>query len=804
MASLNVMKLLESCKVLSDHSILLLADCPCHNKIDGEQTLDILVDGPEPVLRCRKCGMSYCAPSFMMARLGMPDQEVAERLCQAGYSRGEANNAVYRAIKYLRFTRSFDSARADYREKQRSGEAKHASFGDWGLMSGNDINYHFFAKASSRLNPKIGYNMLLLRDENGIPSSGMIYTTGGSLIGEVKIPMPSGNVSFVAERWTDFVSWSRKIIAVPNTMLAAQVSKASVKPDGSFSDPVGVVFTSSGEASYFSRLKPQILVLAGQFESVYQTTPLHGKFSPAHVCRLPGDTSNGFGISGALEEELARMRPRLLSQDIISMLLESKKTSVKDFCNAISQCSNASSFFRNELVEAYSVATGSDKKTVGETVASVTSSIGHFSIARRTFKVHQGAYCEMGSDLSINPVSNFWVSVNYAAIGERDNIEYNVTLYMDDQSQDFFVDHDTFQSYQKLMSKIVTVAMTSGMPHPMWVSKRCIFEVMPSIIRGLSGKKIPSVKKFKSGFDGSEFVTGEWRVSRNGIIAEKTELGGSQPAIDNPDLSNLSAYRKSAKIHISELCNTLYGASLVACAFELICKLSTGKSCHLAAPKNVVNGLAKLLGIRVQEVPEKTGMIQAIGRVLSKYVTRTHECTISVAGPNGVRKEWYLNLDADTPTEGCGPSFSVLPFLWELVLSGGVEKARKKLDSIIGDRDRISKLRTAQYNLSYGGSRLEEFARLLVKDRRFKDHVLFCDGETKIFSSAFPALSSAGHKFNKSGIISEIKSGHPSARYPVEDPETRKVCLTINNPNIFTQKKDPEEKWKNRSISLTQ
>lgn len=733
----------------------------------------------------------------------MTYQQASDYLCQAGYSRRESDLLVARGAKHLRFMSAFDKARSAYKDHQMAGDNRSINYGDWGLMSGAEINLFFFNRTSSRLNPQTLYHFLLLRDENGVPSAGMIYTSSGSLIGEVRMLTPSGNVMFVAERWTDFVSWNKKLFVVPNTMLASQIARASVSLDGSFVDPVAVIFSSNGEARYFSRSAPRVVVVAGQYESVYPATPMHGKSTPVSVYRLPGDTTNGFGFTQNLEIELGRIQPKSLANDIVSMMSESGKISVSDLCVIINQCSNASGHFRNELVESYSLATGADKSQVVEDVSTAAAGVGHFIIAKKTFKIHQGQYCELCSNLSLDPVSNFWVSINHIAYRNENDIEYNITLYVDGKSCTQFVDHKTFSSPTELLKKLNAMAITSNMTMPVWFSQKYIFALFPQIIKGLAPKRIHSVKKGIIGFCDGRFTTDTWICDSTGIAVRKTELGELPFALEHPDLEDLREYRKKSEEQIKALCSTAYGASVLAGSIKILEAMKSGKSANMVVPQNILDGISNLLGLPKLDELLQTRMLQVVDRVMNRQKLGYHRATISVIDPHQKYNRAFIKMYDDVQTEVMNVQTKLFPYLTEMVLAGSAQKSDKRIEKILSVGPLISEYRVARSRYTAAERKLEEFAELVSGIAEFRQHISIDDDRTLVRVSVFSAMASRGHKFTKGQIAAELKSKYPSAVYPWRKRGGDPTCIMVPNPNIFTTKHHKYKEWMTRNISLT-
>lgn len=801
MLSLNVTKLLTSCKVLSDQSILLSSSCPCHNKIIESDNLDILIDGPEPILRCTSCGISYCVTSFMIRQLKMTPNEAIQNLFSAGYSHKESNELVDRAIKYLRFLGAFDAARITYRDRNGAADKRVKNFGDWGSMSGGTINNFFFKRSTSKLNANMMYHFLLLRDENGIPSKGKIFTTQGSLIGEVKIPIPSGQVSILSERWTDYVSWTGKLIICQNQLLASSVSKAMVAPDGSFNVPVGIIYDSNGEAVYFSRLKPQIMAIAGECESTYPISVMHGRNSPVTVYRFGGDNLNGFGITQTLDQELSRLTPRSITQDIVMLMKQFNQYSIKDFCNLIKSVSNSSDYFKNELIESYCLTSGNDKKYVVENISNVGSSLGHFKILKKVFKIHNGRYCEWMDDLSFSPVSNFWLALNYITFSDDKDIEYNVSLYIDDKFQTFFVSSKDLHHSNRLMDKLISMAAVNGMNHPIWTSVKYVFDAMPKIICGLGNNKLPSFRKKTFGFGGGYFASTSWKCDHLGVSIQENEVGETPFDLNEPqDLDSIRPDSQSVKDCVRDLCSSEYGAAVFCGALNIVRSMRLNNCAHLVAPRNICDGIAKVIGVPEIERLVKTKMIQYVGKSLSSRVLSSYSATLTCINPEVSYPNNFIKFYKEVDTHHLNNVTPLLMFLCNLVYIKQDRQVNAQIEQILGSVDPITNFR--RMNLYYVNKKnnLNEFCECLINNEAFKKFVNFKEDKTIIGVSVFRALKDSGYKFNKQDIVQSLRGIYPTMEYPVQLSITRNTCIALSNPNIFTEKN--RQKCTKRMISI--
>lgn len=712
----------------------------------------------------------------MVSRLKMGDQEAVDHLCMAGHSRREAAFLVYRAMRYTRFLGSFDQARIEYKERRGFDDSRVRRFGDWGRMSGAEINKFFFERTSSKLNPRTLYEFLLLRDENGIPSRGMVYTSVGSLVGEVSLPVPGGNISLVAERWTDYVSWTSGLVLAQNTKLASFAAKSSVTPDGSFRKPVAVVFGSEGEAAFFSSRVPSISLVAGETEPVYQAAPLHGRSTPVLVYRFPGDASSGYGVSGAFEDEIGRITPKILTQDIIDSASASTPLSPSDLCDLVSKCPNSSDHFRNDLVERFGVATGSDKSSLGAIAANAGSGVGHFSIAKKIFKIHQGRYCEMPGDLSVVPVSNFWVSVNYATYSDDGDIEYNITLHAGNRSSSAFVDHRTFMSPRRLMDKLASMSVIGGMEHPIWTSKKYIFDVFPQIVRGLAPAKIRSVKKEVAGFYGGCLTASKWRCGTNGILVQDFEIGGADERLDHPDLSDLGAYRTLALSELSRICGSRRGAYAVAVALSLVEAGKAGSKMNFVVPQYSLDDIASVLGAQKTEKISSARTIQVSSRPMTPAETR--KSMWSVSPDPGLR-----DLPEEPPAS---PSAPLLPFLCEAVFCR--ERGADHGFGWLGVPAEASlNLLEAAREIKGGAGSARSFFRSLRSMPDVSLHVKPDVGDTRIFVSAFDALKDAGYRFSRQRVIAEILEDYPGSEYPAVCHTARRTYIRLKGVDLLNQ-----------------
>lgn len=805
MSSVNLIKLLSSCNILQSGTIVPAVECPCHNKIDNEESLEILTSGPEPILRCFKCGNSYCATSYMMGVLRLKTDEVLNNLLQCGFGIKESEFLINKAIKYLRLLNVFESGRHIYREKVQIDERRVNSFGDWSQLSGSVLNSIFFRRSTSKLSQSSDYSVLMLRDENGIPSKCLIYTLLGSYIGEAKIPIPSGKLSILSERWVDFVSWTNRVMLTDSAGLCSNVSRSLVDSEGKTDFPVCVLLSSESSATFFSKLPPKIDVILGAEEKSYKFSCLYNNGTDVYIYRLPTDNLNLMAVTGKFEDEIHRMKPATIIRDILCDLKINKKTDTKSFCNEILKMHNCSDRFRNELIDSFCLETGEDKKRINESIAIFGTSINSFVAGNKRFKIHNNSYHELMLDWSMRQVSNFWINIDTALCSPEGSIEYECTIFIGDNNLKFYVQHDDFFDAKKLFKKINSLCVINSLEYPFWNSSKSIFELSPMIIRGLNSSKINTIKKEIYGVYKDTLTTKNWICDKFGVRLCNSVIGDCPFDIKNPlQINNIQAYNNTCKKQIQNMCLTKFGSEVFASALQTIYNLIKNDSCHFVSNKYILSAVSEVLGISSVDNPTKTRMPQYIEKILRPKEASKNACTLSIIDRDQKYGKKFITLQSDTNPIMISNTEPMLLFIFQFCLLNINSNYLKEIESMLINSESIYNFREAISKINSQKNELDSFIWRITQDHNLSKLIRNEKDSTIIYVKIFSELESLGYHFKKKDIIKLLKQSGNRVEYPLIDKENRKISLKIYAPNkIWNAINEKNNKWKTtRHISI--
>ncbi len=787
MFSFNLAKLLSCCKVLPSSSIILSSQCACHQKISLEHNLDLLLDGPEPIFRCISCGDSLCATSYMLKKMGLSQEQVYENLLIAELSPNEANSLIYRATKYLRLLRTLDLGRKKYRERSEADDRRHKKYGDWAEVSGATLNDLFFRKAITKVNPKSSYTVLTLRDENGIPSKGYLYTLMGSFVGEVEYPIVSGNIHSVSERWTDLVSWQTKIIAAQDPALVQLLSKSITEEDGQFNYPVIMPFCSTASAKYFSRVYPKISLILADNEAPGLCTSMHTEASPVDVYKLPGVIQTGFGLSGKIDEELSRMKPQTIAQSIVSGLKEEKRLSLPEFIKTISRMGHSSISLRDMMVNEYCKISKEDNRLVRSSIKQSSIGFSEVNLNNKIFKLSHGKYFQRQPDLGYTCISNFWAEIDHVVSDGKKDIQYFLRIHLKDKSCEIYINDNVFSSSKKLFQKITNACLLNGLECPTWNSTKYVQAFLPQIIRGLSGTDYPFYKKDEYGFIGRKFCTEKYICSANGIKLIDGHVGQINQAIKHPNyLLDLPKYRETSIENIRSLCDTEFGAACLVGALEIVLHLYERGRAHLVAPLSIAQGVASLLGIQKQDELTSTNMIQYVDKSINHKTLLKHRATISLfdLGSTPHKRCIYFK---DSPQETLLlNSDTLLLFFCEIVFVLGPSRALKHIETILQKNSRVAKFRLMRRKINGIDHALTEFIDTIKIHSQLHSLIEEIDEYSFINIRIFKELKKLGYSFSKNDIIDKTRQKYSGVKYPhILRGGTHKTGFLVKIPNIF-------------------
>jgi hypothetical protein len=807
MSSINLVKLLSTCKVLQSGTIVPITACGCHNKIDNKESLEIFTNGPEPIFRCFNCGASYCAASYMLKILGMADTQVIDKLIECGFSIRETNYMIKRGIKYLEFLSKFESGRHDYREKVQLDERRVKSYGDWSQISGETLNSLFFRRSISKLNTSLDYSILMTRDENGIPSKCLIYTLLGSYIGEVKVPIPSGKISILADRWTDFVQWTNKIILTDSSFLASSISKSLVDTQGLISFPVGVMLGSESVATFFSKIPPKIEVVLGADEKSYKFACLSEASTDVYIYRLTQSDSGLFSITKSFDDEISRINPVDIVHDIVYELKLSNKHEIKSFCSELLKMHNCSDYFRNKLIDFYCLETNTEKKKINEAIAIFGTSINSFSAANKKFKIHNSCYNEVLQDWSMKPISNFWININAALCSEEGNIEYDCTLFIGDKEARFFIQHSDFFQSKKLFKIINFVCVKNSLEQAYINSNKLVMQASPYIIRGLNSSKINTIKKETYGISNETLVTETFKCDKTGLSVCNNVIGEKNINIRNPiNLNNTKEYNKLCKKQIKELCSSTFGSEVFVASLQFIYSLIKNDVSHIVSNRNIVRGISEVLGVSTVNSLVKSKMPQIIEKILNPKNLNKNCCTISLIDNDQKYTKKVIALKTDTPPQILNITEPMLLFIFKFCVDNLNSNYIKNIENFLSTADQIYNLRKALAKIYNTNQCLESFAWYVTEDVNLSKFIETDDHGTNIYIKIFSELSEMGYDFKKSEIIKLLKINRNKVTYPLIDLKDRRVFMRVEFPNPIQDKINSKNNiWKTtktRHISM--
>jgi len=720
----------------------------------------------------------------MLKRLGMTDTQVINKLIECGFSINESNYLVRRGVKYLEFLTKFETGRHDYREKVQLDERRIKSYGDWSQISGAALNTLFFSRSTSKLNQSVDYSVLMTRDENGIPNKCLIYTLLGSYISEVKVPVPSGKISILAERWTDFVQWTSKIILTDSSFLASNISKSLVDTQGLISCPVGVMLGSESSATFFNKISPKTDVVLGLEEKSYKFACLSNASTDVYIYRLTQTESGLFSITKSFDDEINRITPVDIVRDIVYELKLSNKNEIKSFCNEILKMHNCSDHFRNRLIDFYCLETDTDKKKINEAIAIFGTSVNSFSAANKQFKVHNNCYNEVLQDWTMKPVSNFWVNINKALCDDEGKIEYDCTLFIGDNEVQFFIPHCDFFQHKKLFKVINSICVKNSLEQAYMNANKLVIQATPYIIRGLNSSKVNTVKKETYGISNETLVAETFKCDRTGIIICDNIIGENNLKIRTPiNLNNIKEYNKLCKNQINELCSSAFGAEVFAASLQFIHSLIKNDVSHIVSNKNIVRAISEVLGISTVNNLVKSKMPQAIEKTLSTKNLNKNCCTISVIDSDQKYTKNFITLKTDTKPQILNTTEPMLLFIFKFCLDNLNSNYSKNAEKLLSRADQVYNLRNAIAKMYNAQQCLESFAWYITEDINLSKFIETDDSGTNIYIKVFTELKEMGYDFKKSEIIKLLKLNRKKVTYPMIDPKDRRVFIRIGLPN---------------------
>jgi hypothetical protein len=740
----------------------------------------------------------------------MTESQAQNKLIECGFSNYESETAVRRAIKYLELLSRFETGRHDYREKVQLDERRIKSYGDWAQISGTTLNSIFFRRSTSKLSPSLDYSVLMTRDENGIPNKCLIYTLLGSYIGEAKVPIPSGKISILADRWTDFVQWTSKIILTDSSFLASNISRSLVDTQGLISFPVGVVLGSENSATFFNKISPTVDIILGLEEKSYKFACLSGTATDVYVYRLTSSDSGLFSITRSFEDEINRITPVDIVHDIIYDLKLSGKYEIKSFCNELLKMHNCSGYFRNRLIDFYCLETNTEKKKINEAIAIFGTSINSFSAANKQFKIHNNCYNEVLPDWSLKPISNFWININTALCSEDGNIEYDCTLFIGEDEAEFCIQISDFFQSKKLFKIINSVCVKNSLEQAYINANKLVIQAAPYIIRGLNSSKINTIKKEVYGIDKETLITERFKCDRTGVSICDNVVGENKINVRNPlNLNNIKEYNKICKKQINELCSTAFGADVFAASLQFIFCLTKNDISHVVSNRDIVRAISEVLGISAVSNLTKSKMPQVIEKILSVKNLNKNCCTISLMDEEQTYSKRVVALKTSTTPNALNITEPMLLFIFKFCLDNLNSNYLKSAEKILTTANQIYNFRYAIAKIYNTQQCLESFAWYIANDINLSKFIETDDISTKIYVKIFTELNERGYNFKKSEIIKLLKNNLINVTYPLIDKKDRRIFMSVGLPNPIqdqiNNKNNKNNQWtttKTRRISM--
>jgi hypothetical protein len=720
--------------------------------------------------------------------LNFSEEKIIDILNSCGFTPKNSKELNIRANKYLKFLSLFETGRHKYKERVELDDRRVKSYGDWSQVRGDSLNFLFFRKNATKLNYKSDYSLLMIRDENGIPSKCLIYTLLGSYVGEIKIPILSGNISILSERWVDFVTWKNKLILTDSTTLASILSKSSVDSVGEFYYPICVLLSSDSEANFFSTTPPSIDVVLGANEKSHKFACLYNKNSAVNVYRLSSDESNMYSLSRGIEEEMLRIKPNSITKDIIYDVKNSKNNDINYFCQNALKAQNGSDYFRNELIELYSTEFCIDKSIVAEKLISIGAGASQTSAANKNFKIHNNKYCEILQDWTLRPVSNFWINIDNILKDSESKLEYECRIFIEDKSIQFFIKHKHFFNHIKLFDKLTSICLSNEAACPMWNSTKGVMSFAPQIIYSLSPGKSKVLKKDIYGIYKDSLTSRNWKLDRSGVILSENIVGDIPFDVRNPiNINNLNKYNEICKKQLNNFCSTQFGADVLICCLSFIYNAINNTRSHIVSNKNIISAMADVLGLPELDCLYEISMPQFSSKIYKTSDLKKHKYTISLMDENIKYTENFQVMETKSDPYILCTTEPMLLFIFNFLLICGDKNYLKQVEGLLDTREKIVNLRSARAKLNNAQKDLESFIYCISSDNRFLNSVIEVQDNTIILIQVFSDLELCGYNFKKKQIIrAMIDSGYP-INYPVSVGNDRKIAISIKKPNDISK-----------------
>jgi hypothetical protein len=721
---------------------------------------------------CRAMGFLFSHKKFGWDR-------IESLLIDAGMTQKEAmiqiNNektllSLYANIQYFR--ENYNAARAKISPVNR--------FGDWLLMSKKEFFATFRNVFDSSI-PKVSeYNVCLMRDESGIPTSLHVYSPSHRFMGTISLGLTDSTIAIQYNKTIDNTHWN-----IPRQILSQEIDIASFVDTIMMEEskiPVGLIVTCGSIPNYGSVCSPITYWVAKYDESPHKIINFFDGENSLYVHRLPNKQNESFVSINSFSSSYLSSHSLPFCSDIARFATKTKTSEINDFV----QCYLASSSINREskakLIKEYCKRIGMDYDSAIALVKKYGIGADTLTVDGKTYFVSDGKYCVSKRGSNGSSITNFFVQPEtvYSIDGKRHVVEG--FFVVGGQSAKFTIDRDSFIKSNKFLDELTDIADKNGFPVPVVYAPFDIRYVRRIIISAIENAITKNINEL--GFNGQDsYISSWWKVSNNTLKIEKEQLLlGGQSDTFNVSLKDMNIkYEDTAMGQLRFLCKTESTKTLIFLLIKAInTKLNHG-TCRLYLSSTTLDFCAKILGCKISSGINDSNQFQASSQDCTLRFARTHDIMALVQhrGNTSKSKECIVFLeDVNSPID----TLPLLPMIMLLALNYSPTKSMHLIcgTDYLGEEARASKL---AYSLH--GGEAKDFFDNLKELHLFNKYAKEDENGSLVIElvKALKDMEQYGVDLNKKSIVKDLRDIGVRFEYPVRRYYPKSTSMVVDPHN---------------------
>ena len=681
-----------------------------------------------------------------------------------------------------------------FRDDHLSAQSKvghSTAFGDWMRMSRNDFVSIFGYVFETPIQKCAEYNLCLMRDESGIPSSVNIYSTNNRFLGVANLGITSSATTIQYSSDIDTLHWNEaRQVLCQELDVASFVSR--MLPDES-TMPVGLIVNAGGIPNYGSVQFPLTFWISRYDEAPHKIINFYNGNNSLLTYRLPNKTGESFAPTSSMSHLLLHKSAIDFCKDVAAFSARKKINGIIDFVKFFLSSASINREAKTSLVKEYAKRVGVDYESALSLIRKYGIGSETVTFNKKTYFIKDSKYHSVLHGSKTNQstiVSNFVIIPERVCTIEGKDHVVEGAFTCEGKSTPFLIKRDKFLWGKCFLEELTKVSDETGLCLPFIYNHLDLAPVRRMIVDAITECNTVDTKQL--GFkDGSTYTTSSWTSSASDIqfFAEPMPTAGQRDIFISEKYARTGkTYEKESMAYLHSICKDDQMKTMIFFILKVLnMKLNSGTG-TLMLNEEAFNCCSEILGCKISNNIEATHQLQMSMSDCSSKFSKKNGIVSIVLHRDSLSKTrdtiTFLNNVNRPTTKGV----ALLPMITKLALSCSPPKAMQ----MICNSEYFEELaRADRLSYMFHGGEAKTFFDNIKELGLHTKFVHFDDNNITVeIARCIKELKQYGIEVSKQSVIKNLKDMGVRFQYPVRRYHDRARCLVLsgNTENLFCNK----------------